>query len=240
MKKNDEIRELQKENKMLKAELAKAEKKLRRLMRDDTYEMTAYVSGKAARYEESNHYLGFLIRSLEASNIYNKVKTVLKFFSKFKVITYAIRIILIVVTFIETSAHVILLSTATLITLPVTTALGIITFILAWLGSNSANKKLADLPYKKNVYVFFPESTKQFKGDTFFKGWVKEIASDKKNIVFIVSPVFWKSSGYVKGKYYLHYRQDADNIYMIRKYYFFSFRRNVLMHGMSNKTFMIH
>lgn len=240
MKKKNEINELQKENRMLRAELARAEKRIRILSKDSASEITGYVSGKADRYAYSNHYLGFLFMSLKASNIYNKTKTVIKFFSRFRIVSLLVKIITSIVVFLETSAHLILFSTIALITLPISAVFGLITFTVAFLGSSRANKKLASLPYKKNVYVFFPQNVKRFKGNNFFKGWVDEIASNKKNLVIIVSPAFWKRSGYVKGKYYLHYRKDAENIFMIRNYYFFSFRRNVLNNSLAENVYMIH
>jgi len=240
MKNKNEMRELQRENRILKAELAKAERKLRALSRDSAREFTSYVSSKADRYASSNHYLGFLFRSLRASNIYNRTASLVKILSRFRVVSFLVRLITAAVVFLETGAHVLLLSTIGLITLPITTVFGVITFTVAFLMSSRANRHLASLPYKKNVYVFFPQNVKQFKGDNFFKGWISEIASNKKNLVIIVSPAFWKRSGYVKGKYYLHYRKDAENIFMIRNYYFFSFRRNVLNRSMTERIYMIH
>lgn len=240
MKKDKEVAALIKENKRLKSELARAEKKLRLLNKDMPSDVSSYVSGKAVRYSDSNHYIGFLFRSLKASNIYSRFKTLVKIFSRFRIISFLVKLFTAAVVFLETGAHVILVSTLTLITLPITTALGLITFIVAFLCSNKANKKLAHLSDKKNVYIFFPQSIKQFKEESFFSGWVSETANNKNNLVVIVSPAFWKATGYFKGRYYLHYRKETQNIIMIRKYYFFSFRRNVLSTSKTKNIYMIH
>ena len=240
MKKDKEISDLIKENKRLRAELAKTEKKLRLLNKETQSDVTSYISGKAVRYSDSNHYIGFLLRSLKASNIYSRFKTLVKIFSRFRIVSFLVKLFTAAVVFLETGAHVILLSTIALITLPITTFLGLITFIVAFLCSNTANRRLASLPDKKNVYIFFPSSVKQFRSNSFFNGWVREIASDKNNLVVIVSPAFWKASGHLKGRYYLHYRKETQNIIMIRKYYFFSFRRNVLKAAKTKSVYMIH
>jgi len=240
MKNKNDLHALQKENRRLKAELSRAEKKLRSLSRDNARELTDLVSGRADRYAESGHYLGFILRSLRASSIYTKTRTLVKIFSRFRIVSFLVKLITSAVVFIETSAHVILVSTIALITLPITTVFGLVTFIIAFFGSNRANKRLASLPDGKDVYIFFPQNVKQLNGESFFKGWISETASKENTLVIIVSPAFWKKTGYVKGKYYLHCRQDAENVYMVRNYYFFSFRRNVLATSKATSIYMIH
>lgn len=240
MKPKNDIAHLQKENERLKSELARAEKKIRELNKDNTDELTDYVYGKANRYYVSEHYLGFLMRSLRASSIYNHFRTLLKIFSRFRIVSFLVKLVTSAIIFIETSAHLILISTVTLITLPITTVLGLFTFIISFFGSNRASKRLADLPSGKNVYIFFPQNIKRLKGDNFFKGWIRELSEDDSNLIIIVSPAFWKAQGYVKGKYYLHCRMDGENVLMLRNYYFFNFRRNVLRPANTKSIYMIH
>ena len=240
MKDKKELNALKEENRRLREELERAKKKLLLLDKEKRSETPEFVSGKAERYINSKHYLGFLLRSFKASNIYARLKTVMAILSKFRIVSLLVKIITAVVVFLETSAHFLLFSTVALITLPITVIFGLITFMVAFLYSNKANKSLRHLPDNKSVYVFFPRSVKRLKENNFFRGWVNEISSDENNLVIIVSPAFWKRAGFVKGKYYLHYRREADNVFMIRNYYFFSFRRNVLSKADTSTVYMIH
>lgn len=239
--KSKEYKELKKENILLKRELANANRQLRSLtLREDAKDLSEHMKGDAMRFTYSKSYIGYAFGSLRASSIYTRIKSVVRIFSRFRIISTLMRMFTYIAAFLETGTHVLLASTLLLVSLPATLILGAATFLISAFGCRNANKELINLPKEKDVYIFFPQSPNQMKRNGFLIGWISELAENKTNVVFIVSPCFWKKIGFSKRKYYLHYRADEENVIVIRKYYYFSMKKHVIQNSGANSVTMIH
>lgn len=222
-----EINALRRENELLKKRLAEIEKRQNGkaspppLHFHDRRSYAQLISG-------SKSYTVYLLRSLRASDIYKRIRKILLWMSRFRILSTAMRILSYAAAVIEAGTHIVIISTLILFLLPISALLATATLLLSLIGQKRANDFLRTSVSGKDVYVFFPESRSQFTDEHFLGRWIGSLASSGKCTVFIVSPSFWSRAGLCRGKYYLHYRQDTDNVIMLRKYYYFSFKRNVL------------
>lgn len=202
----------------------KRESSFRRRSDRNNADADSYVK----RMSESKSYAGYLLRSLHSSIIYRRLRTALLWISRLRILSTAMRILSYAIMIIEAGTHIVIASTIILIILPVGAIIAAATLIISAVGQKRANEYLARISARGEVYVLFPESRPSPKSSSFLCGLAEELSVTEDATVFIVSPYFWSGAGLDGRKYYLHYRQDKRNVFMLRKYYYFSFRRNVL------------
>ena len=189
---------------------------------------TADAGESARRLSTSKSYIGYLFRSMNASNIYRRIRKALLWLSRIRILSTVMKILTFAAAVIEAGTHIVIVSTLTLILIPIAALIAVTTLIISAVGQKRANEYLKNAANSEEIYVLFPESADSAFGSGFLHGLADELSTSKSATVFIVSPSFWRGSGFGGRKYYLHYRQDAENVFMLRKYYYFSFRKSVL------------
>ena len=227
-----ELRALQKENEALRKRIAELEgsKAHTNMSEHPMEDSSAYTR----LFCESNSYAGYLIRSLKASNIYKRFRAAMLWLSRFRILSTAMRLLSYAAMLIEAGTHVVIVSTLVLFFLPLSALLALVTLLLSLIGQKRANERLARAVIGKDVYVVFPKDSEAMSRSNYIGILTNALSKSNKSIVFAVSPSFWSSRGFRKGKYYMHYRHDLCNVVMLRKYYYFSFKRSVL--NKSNKA----
>lgn len=233
-----ELRILRKENEALRKRIAELEG---RKEYTDTPKRTKEDSGAYTRlFSESKSYAGYLVRSLKTSNIYKRSRNAILWLSRVRVLSTVTRLLSYAAALIETSTHVVIVSTLLLIFLPLSALLALVTLLLSLIGQKRANEHLASAVEGKNVYVVFPEDREAMRDSNYIGGITRSLAKRKETVVFAVSPYFWSGVGFRKSKYYMHYRHDLDNVVMLRKYYYFSFKRSILNQNKAKSATFIY
>ncbi len=139
-----------------------------------------------------------------------------------------LRVVQFVLTLVPAVGAVILVSALSAAALPFL-VLG--TGLLAILGTLRAKRRHREMQKAlagKHIRVLIPaRKTAPFRHD-FFVGNAKDLARGKNVAVVIVSPYAFSTRGLSgRGAYFTARREDED-IYLVRRYYFFSLRHRVL------------
>ena len=174
-------------------------------------------------------YPRYLLSMLRQSTAYRGWMRLLTYFRRFRLVSVIIRVATSLVTVIETSALLIVAATVFIVTLPLLLAASLITAVAVVISGSRCNRRLAPLMLDKQIFVFFPTSSPRCGG--VLDATVRHLASDPANAVFAVSPHFISSELFGQQEPYFIQRQAAENVFYVRKYYFFMLRRGVLSHA---------
>ena len=169
------------------------------------------------------YFAVYLYRIFTNAPLYLQWKRLLSYVRKFRTVAFILRVIGILVTVLETGALVILTTVVFLVLLPITAALMLGILVTARIDSMRANQKMkAALAGKKTYLLFLSRDPSKF----LFAN-AKSLAKDG-NAVVLVSPYWISPKGICKGRFYFTVRKERENLYLIRRYYFFSLRKRVL------------
>jgi len=168
-------------------------------------------------------FFHYLYRKVTSAPFYTHWKSILSYIRRFRAVTYTIRALSFVLGILETGALVLLSTALFLVILPILFALMLGILITARIESGRTNHTLATISQSGRVYVLFLPA---HAGD-FFTENAKNLAR-QGDTVLIVSPYWISPNGLSKGAFYCTARREADRIYLIRRYYFFSLQKHVL------------
>ena len=87
---------------------------------------------------------------------------------------------------------------------------------------------MSDKLAAKNLFVFFPARGDRFEESRFFKGNCLDLASKKDCAVLIVSPYYIFKKGLGGKKFFFSVREEAKNVYIVRRYAFFYLRKRLI------------
>ena len=210
MYEKDEIRRLRKENRKLKKRVALLEKENR---------ISPDSEPSASSYSASN-YFAYLFSRIREKSFYAAIQKYLK------PSLWVSRIFLWGLTaykYVQAGAFVLLYTAAFILIIPVLlviTALTLITTLV--LRNRNARKLLASLG--DDVVFIIPDGKDGFDGD-FIR---KKCEEYPMATVLIVSPFFLGKTGIYNGqKMYVCYRKERENVFILRNYFFFYFRKKL-------------
>ena len=171
----------------------------------------------------NEHFTVYLYRIFTNAPLYLQWKRLLSYVRKFRTVTFILRVIGILITILETGALVILTTAIFLVLLPILTALMLGILIAAQMDARGANRSMKKALEGKRVYLFFlPRGNASF-----LCAWAKELAKEGTAAV-LISPYWISPRGLGGKKFYFTIRTEEKNLYLIRRYYFFSLRKRVL------------
>ena len=168
-------------------------------------------------------FLGYVYDLFTHTPIYTHWKNLLAYFRRFRTVTFILRTLTLLLSIVETGALVILSTAVFLVILPILAALMLGILITARIESKRTNQNLLRTTQSKRSYVLFLP----LQSAPFFSATVKEFAANG-DVVFLVSPYWISPKGVSKGRFYCTARKEAEGIYLVRRYYFFSLRKHVL------------
>ena len=168
-------------------------------------------------------FAGYLCHLVTNAPLYLHWQRLLSYVRKFRMITFTLRVITIILTILETGALVILTTAVFLVILPILAALMLGILVTARIDSRRANQAMSKALEGKRVYLFFLP-----RGEaSFLCAWARELAREG-NAVVLISPYWISPTGISGRKFYFTVRKEETDLYLIRRYYFFSFRKHVL------------
>ncbi len=210
MRDNDELKRLKKENRELKKRLSTLEKENRTLPSPE---------GTGGSYNASN-YFSYLLARMREKNFYTSLR---KYLKPSLWVTRIFRWGLILYKYIQAGAFVILYTAAFILIIPillVTTAVTLIAALI--LRSRNAIGLLEKL--KKDVVFIIPDGK-----DGFDREYLREKCHTfPDSTVLLVSPFFLGKTGICESeKMFVCYREECDNVFILRNYFFFYFRKRL-------------
>ncbi len=225
-----ENRELRRENSALRKSIEKlraenaelrSERGLRR--RGDEIEELLWQIGRRERMMSAQSYFGYISALFKSNSVWLVCKKGISYFRKFRLISVLLRIVTRIVIFAENSVAFIAWLSAAIVVLPFVAIFSVVSILVALIRSRRSNKMFYELSADKNVYVFFA-SKKQLSGEGFFAANIKELSRGGA-LCLIVSPYSFGRKGLFSRNFYVTARREAENVYMVRKHYYFMLRR---------------
>ena len=141
---------------------------------------------------------------------------------RFRTVAFILRTLTLLLTILQTGALVILTTALFLIILPVIILLTLGILIAAFFRARHANEKLQLAIGNRVVYVLFMTQHE----NAFLLQNAKSLAASGACVI-VVSPYWISNKGMILGQLYTTFREEFPQIYLVRKYYFFSLQKNV-------------
>lgn len=157
--------------------------------------------------------------------LYAEFQRLLAYLRRVRMIAFLLRVFSLVFTLVETGALVLLTTVIFLILLPIGIALIFVLLLVALVQSKHTNRNLKTELKERTVYVFFVFPNAQ---NTFARQNALDLAQKKNCACILVSPYWISSKGGIREGFYCTARKEAAHLYLVRRYYFFSLKRNVL------------
>lgn len=187
---------------------------------------------KQSRLMSFKYYPRYLLELVKSTSVYGIYTRILAYFRRYRLFSTIFKILTKVIVWAETSAVFIVSFSATvIIVLPLTALLFVVSLLAALLGSRKANERLAaEIASRKRIYVFFGHKKQVKKGteNDFFAENVKNMASDG-SLSLVISPHLVGTSGVGGAGAYFTARKESENVYMVRKNYYFVLYRTLLL-----------
>jgi len=192
------------------------------------------VLRQACRNRDMNRhhsFFGHLHAIVKSAPFYAHWKNLLAYLRRIRTVALILRIGGVVLTVLETGALVLLSTALFVVILPVLGALMSGILLTALLESRRSNRVLSSRLRKKDVIVLFWD----LRSEGFQLQNARDLAKRGK-AVLLVSPYWISAKGLHHAHFYTTFREEGQNLYLIRRYYYFSLRKHVLTH--ENATYV--
>ena len=240
---SDENQRLKEENKQLREKINKIQGELDRLRSDTGTTMAKDDVSRLwqGRYQfsllmSSKSYPSYSARLIRNTSAWGFASKGLKYFRRFRLLSAVLRWITRIVALAESGVVLVASLSVFLVALPFLIVFAIFSLTAALFRRRNALRELKQRLKNKKIYVLFA-SREQIKRKNSKKGYfysnAKELASDGSAVI-IVSPFFFSKKGFEKSDFYVTAREEYENIYLVRKIFFFILRRKVLQKVASN------
>lgn len=222
----NEIRRLRRENRRLRHYVNSAGDVERH---SGTPEATLLASmTNDSRIVNISNYPKYLYLSLCRSSLYRIWTRILSYFRRFRLLSIAFRTATKIIAIIETSAILLVTSTIFIIMLPIMIGMLVVTIIAALTHGRTLNRYLREYLQDKQVFIFFPTASPSPGYGSVMHATVEGLAENRDNVVFVVSPHTVSSCIFGERHMFFIARNADENVFYIRKFYYFLLRRRVL------------
>ena len=191
---------------------------------EDLSESIKQESARNRKLVSHRFFLGFAYDALTHTPLYTHWQAFLSLLRRFRAVAFFLRVLTVIFTIIETGTLVLLTTAVFLVILPLATALMLGILITALLESRRTNRQLTQWLDGKRIYVLFLSA----RENPFLEQNATLLSKDEGTAVIVVSPYLLSPCGLRKGGFYCTARRESENVYLIRKYYYFSLRKHVL------------
>ena len=218
MSQNDELHRLRKENRALKKKLYKLEKANFADIDPHNVNTDCY---------KAKNYFSFLFSRLRTKNFYEPVQKAAKYFRNSLWITRIFRLGVLLYQYLQAGAFVLLYTAAFILIIPILLSVSVLTLILTLLLRAHNAARLLRVT-KQDVVFLIIDRKEDFDGMPI----AMEAEQHPDATVLIVSPFFLSRRGIGENDHvFVCYRKEAENIFILRNYFFFYFRRRLLKTG---------
>ena len=226
------------ENAQLKKRVKELEAELLRLRSDmgmgkggDENTKRWWIEGRKEILMSSKSYPSYLRSLVKSTSLWAFVKRGMSHIRRFRILSGILRAVTRIVIWAESGVAFIAWFSAMVVILPVFGLLSLISLFVALFRSRNANRYFEEALQGKKVYILFAAKKQLSAGGKkirFFEGNVRDLASGENAVCFVVSPYSFRRKGLGGSDAYVTARHEGDNIYMVRKNYFFMLRRKII------------
>lgn len=178
---------------------------------------------------ESRNYFAFSVGLFQSSRLFRVWEKYVKYFRRFRFVTAAVRLFPWILLLISTNTLLYAVAAVAVILIPFLLLALLSLATSALIRYKDVNARMAKQLAEKTVYVVFPERAKEFSDSAFWKANALDLATRKDACVIVVSPFLLSPSGLSGKRFYFNVRREKQNVFLVRRHYFFSLRKNVLI-----------
>lgn len=177
---------------------------------------------------ESHNFWEFSQKLVRNTRLFGIWARYVKYFRRFRIITTAFRVTPWILLAISTNTLLYVVAAVVVFLVPIL-LLGLLSLVgSALLRYRGINERMADKLRGKTVYVLFPLRNGEFASGSFWRANARDLAARDASSVIVVSPYLISPHGLEDGNFYFNVRTEGENIFLVRRHYFFSLRKNVL------------
>lgn len=184
---------------------------------------------KNRRIISHRFFLSYAYDLLRHAKLYVIWQNILNYFRKIRMVALILKILSIVLSVLQTGALVLLSTLLFLVILPIFVALMLGILLTALLESRKSNARMKKVLKNKQVYILFLPKQES----SFFEGNIRNLAQKEKSAVIVVSPYWISGKGLASDHFFCTVRNEGQNIYLVRRYYFFMLKKHVLGHNVT-------
>lgn len=177
---------------------------------------------------KNRNYLFYLSSLLQRSHGYHLWHRYLTFFRKFKLISLLFRLYSYFLVLLQLGTAFFVVILGFLLLLPILLLGAGLVIFSSLLLYRRENKNMGPILKTQNTLVFFPTRGNELAEGSFFRSHIEEISKRPDSLILIVSPYFWSGKGITGTRFYFLLRKEKENVYMVRKHYYFSLKKAVL------------
>ena len=209
----------------------KKEKELDRLRRENAFlrsQLRVADAKEADALDGGKGYFSYLWEKVKAHSAYRFFERASYFFSRFRLISHAIKIAALIFLAVQTSAVLLIAVSILSLVLPPLVLLFSVQFILSAARYHGDSKIFSEFSSGKKIIFLFPARQTSFFRESFFAKNALELTSHGYAVV-IVSPFFIsQKSIFGNCRPYVNLRRECHGITSIRRQYFFFIKKQVL------------
>ncbi len=181
-----------------------------------------------SRLIDAAGYPRYLYDSLRRSSPFRIWSRVMTYFRRFRFLSVIFRAAAQIIAFIETSAILIVTSTIFVVTLPLLLIALLASSIVTRTRGRRLNRRLAAELKDKRIFVFFPSASPEPGYGSVMHATVEQLGGREGCVCFVVSPHTVSSRIFGQRGMFFLMRQPSENVFYIRRSYYFLLRRDVL------------
>lgn len=178
---------------------------------------------------KKNHYFSYVQGSLRTSAFFRLLKKGFSIARRLSLVSFLLTLGTMLLSALETGALFLLIGAFYLTFFPffvLTAGIAVLSGVL--LGSRR-RMQLGTAVKNKAVIVFFPVRGSRFSTSSFFRSNAICMASEENHVVLVVTPYFWSLRGLGGHGFFNAFRQEGDHLFLLRRRFWFSFRRKILV-----------
>ena len=176
-----------------------------------------------SRMNKHRFFLGYLRGTVKSAPLYGHWQSFLTYLRRFRMLTLILRAVGLFLTILETGALVLLTTALFLVILPILSALMLGILVTAGVESRHSNTALKKSLKDRQMIVWFLRTD----GGSFQWENARDLTR-RGYVVLLISPHWISPRGMRRLPFYCTFRQECTDVYLIRRYYFFSLRKHVL------------
>lgn len=180
------------------------------------------ISASLSSYAESS-YFKTVISLVRGNPFYRGWLKILTLFRRFRMLSYIATLVSYVIALLGTGALLLVYISATLLLLIASALLTIVFIALTSFDIKSSNRDMRKILENKEVYIFFSSDPRALSQNSFFFKNALDISRQPNCAVLIVTGALFTRRGR-----FLSLKKETDSLFIIRKYYYFSFKKHVI------------
>ena len=173
-------------------------------------------------------YFKTVIAFIKSSLLYRAWIKCLSLFRRFRLLTYIAAFISYALALVGTGALLLVYLSVAAVTITVSALALSVFLVIALYDIKRSNAYLSDKLCGKDVYIFFSSSSGAISQNSFFGQNALDISMYNDACILLVTPSLFSRKGLYQQHFFLTLKKECDNIFIIRKYYYFSFKKRVI------------